>query len=57
MQVGTVDARRMGLAARASAERLAWDAVIDQVEALFHAVVSGSHGVPDLPLSPAIGEA
>ena len=50
-------ARRMGLAARARAERLAWDAVIDQVEALFHAVVGEGRGVPDLPLSPAISEA
>ena len=34
-------ARRMGVAARQAAERLAWDAVIDQIDVLFRAVVRG----------------
>lgn len=44
-------ARRMGCAARQTADRLAWDAVIDQVEALFRAVVRGG-GAPAQALSP-----
>lgn len=50
-------ARRMGLAARQTAERLAWDAVIGQVEALFHAVARGGEVIPDMPLSAIASEA
>ncbi len=47
-------ARRMGLAARASAERLSWDAVTAQVDALFRAVAAGGQLVPDPLLSLAV---
>ena len=50
-------ARRMGVAARRTAERLGWDTVIGQVEALFNAVARGGDGVSALPLSPMITEA
>jgi len=50
-------ARRMGGAARRTAERLAWDTVIGQVEALFNAVARGGEGGPAMALSPAIAEA
>lgn len=40
------DARRMGMAARRSAERLDWDTVIGQVEALFTQVARGSDSRP-----------
>ena len=50
-------ARRMGVAARRTAERLGWDTVIGQVEALFNAVARGGHGVSALPLSPVIADA
>jgi len=49
-------ARRMGAAARQTAERLAWDTVIGQVEALFIAVARGGDGVPAMTLSPAVAE-
>jgi glycosyltransferase involved in cell wall biosynthesis len=49
-------ARRMGAAARQTAERLAWDTVIGQVEALFIAVARGGDGVPSMTLSPAVSE-
>lgn len=48
-----VQARRMGIAARQTAERLAWDTVIGQVEALFHAVVRGGEA-PAQALSPIV---
>ena len=50
-------ARRMGVAARQTAERLGWDTVIGQVEALFNAVARGGHDVSALPLSPVIADA
>lgn len=50
-------ARRMGAAARQTAERLAWDTVIGQVEALFIAVARGGDGVSAMTLSPAVAEA
>jgi glycosyltransferase involved in cell wall biosynthesis len=49
--------RRMGLAARQTAERLAWDTVIGQVEALFNAVARGRNGEFALALSAAVAEA
>ena len=55
-------ARRMGVAARKTAERLAWDGVIDQVEALFIQAVRGAErpasphftagGIPPLRVTP-----
>lgn len=50
-------ARRMGVAARVSAERLAWDAVTAQVEALFRAVAAGGQLVPEPSLSPVVAKA
>ena len=50
-------ARRMGVAARASAEQLAWGAVLGQVETLFRAVVGGGQIVPEPSLSPAVAKA
>ncbi len=50
-------ARRMGTAARQTAECLGWDTVIGQVEALFNAVARGGEGVPAMTLSPAVVEA
>ncbi len=38
-------ARRMGVAARRSAERLDWDTVLDQVEALFSRVARGGNAL------------
>ncbi len=55
-------ARRMGVAARQTAERLAWDAVIDQVETLFIQAARGAErsaspdftagGIPPLRVTP-----
>ena len=50
-------ARRMGGAARQTAERLGWDTVIGQVEALFNAVARGGKGAIALPRSPAVADA
>ncbi len=50
-------ARRMGVSARQTAERLAWDTVIGQVEALFQAVARGGDGESALALSPTVAEA
>lgn len=50
-------ARRMGVAARATAERLAWDVVMGQVEALFRVVVGGGQIVPEPSLLPAVAKA
>lgn len=50
-------ARRMGAAARVTAERLAWSAVVGQIETLFRAVVGGGQFAPEPPLSPVVAEA
>ncbi|OYT99300.1 MAG: glycoside hydrolase [Burkholderiales bacterium PBB1] len=50
-------ARHMGAAARASAERLAWDAVTGQVEALFRTVAAGGQLVPEPLRSPSVAKA
>ena len=50
-------ARRMGVAARQTAQCLAWETVIGQVEALFNAVARGGEVSPVMMLSPAVAEA
>ncbi len=50
-------ARRMGIAARQTAQCLAWETVIGEVETLFNAVARGGEVSPVMMLSPAVAEA